>query len=113
MVILDRAISRGELRSMAAGRFGDMVKGVADIDRGLLILDADLHADLAAALMEQGSCWESMWGIALYPEQDGEEFLCFDSLLNIRPAQGNLGQRVEYAALREKIAEVVRKWIRE
>ncbi len=113
MVILDRAISRGELRSMAAGRFGDMIKGVADIDRGLLILDADLHADLAAALMEQGSRWESLWGIALYPEQDGEEFLCFDSLLNIRPAQGNLVQRVEDAALREKIAEVVRKWIRE
>jgi hypothetical protein len=34
-----------ELRHLAAGRFGDMVKGVVDLQRGILLLDADMHAD--------------------------------------------------------------------
>ena len=37
-------ISLGEIRTLAEGRFGDMIKGVVDLERGILLLDADLHA---------------------------------------------------------------------
>ena len=35
-----------ELRLLAEGRFGDMVKAVVDVKRSIMLLDADLHADL-------------------------------------------------------------------
>ena len=38
-------ISLDEIRALAQGRFGDMIKGVVDLERGILLLDADLHAD--------------------------------------------------------------------
>ena len=39
----------------AQARFGDMIKGVVDLQRGILLLDADLHADQEASLLADGS----------------------------------------------------------
>jgi len=47
-------ISLDELRTLAEGRFGDMIKGVVDLERGILLLDADLHADQEASLFQGG-----------------------------------------------------------
>ncbi len=113
MLIADREISRTELQAMASEYFGDMVKGVVDVDRGLLALSAELHADLETMLLEDGSRQNSLWGINLYPDMKGEDFLEFDSLINIRPMQGNRSRDVEDEKIREKIKELVAKWIRE
>ncbi len=113
MLIADREISRAELQAMASEYFGDMVKGVVDVDRGLLALSAELHADLETMLLEDGSRQNSLWGINLYPDMEGEDFLEFDSLINIRPMQGNRSRDVEDEIIREKIKELVAKWIRE
>ena len=48
-------IAIDELRIMAKERFGDLVKGVVDIERGILLLDADLQADQEAELLAEGS----------------------------------------------------------
>lgn len=107
MRVVTDLISRSELEEMAAALFGDLVKGVVDIDRGLIALDAELHADLEALLLEQGSSPESLWGINLYPAMTGDGFLEFDSLINIRPSQGNRTRGVEDAATRRRISEIV------
>ncbi len=113
MLILNSQLTKADLSELASKYFGDMVKGVVDIDRGLLAIDAELHADLESMLLEQGSQQESLWGINLYPEMDDEDFLEFDSLINIRPMQGNRSRGVEDEEIREKIKELVEKWIRE
>lgn len=113
MPILTQPISRAELRGIAGEYFGDMVKGVVDVERGLLAINAELHADLEALLLEQGSKQSSLWGINLYPDMEDEEFLEFDSLINIRPTQGNRSRGVEDEATQEKIKALVAKWIRE
>lgn len=43
MIILTQPISKSELRELGKACFGDMVKGVADVDKGLIALDAELH----------------------------------------------------------------------
>ena len=45
------SVTMEELRHMAERRFGDMVKGVVDLRRGVLLLDADMHADQESALL--------------------------------------------------------------
>ena len=55
MQILQQAISISQLKELAQNTFGDMIKCVADVKRGLLAVDADLHADLERLLLEDGS----------------------------------------------------------
>ena len=96
---------------MAAGRFGDMVKAVVDIDREFVALDAELHSDLEALLLEDGSRPESLWGINLYPAAEREEFIEFDSMINVRPSLGNRSRGVEKEEMQKKIIAVVARRI--
>ena len=113
MLILNNPISRAELKEYAANTFGDMIKCVADVDKGLLAIDADLHADLERLLLENGSQQTSLWGFNLYPDETGEDFIEYDSLINIRSWQGNPSRDVLDKDVREKIAGIVNQYISE
>jgi len=111
MQILQQAISISELKEMAQNTFGDMIKCVADVKRGLLAVDADLHADLERLLLEDGSAQENLWGFNLWVEEEGEDFIEFDSLINIRSWQGNPSRSVEDPQVRGAIKSIVDKFI--
>ena len=111
MQILQQPISREELRSLAENTFGDMIKCVADVSEKLLALDAELHADLERLLLENGSAQENLWGFNLYPDEEGEDFIEYDSLINIRSWQGNPSRDVEDPEIREAIKAIVDKFI--
>jgi len=111
MKIIEGNISKSELGEIAKNLFGDFVKGVVDIEKGILAVDAELHADLEALLLEKGSKQENLWGINLYPEMSGADFIEFDSMINIRPRQGNRSRDVENIEIREKIIAVVNKLV--
>lgn len=111
MKIVTETLPLAELKQMAFATFGDMVKAVVDIDKGLIALDAELHADLEALLLEKGSKQKDLWGINLYPEMQGDDFLEYDSMINIRPSQGNKSRGVDSPEIRRKIAEVVNQRI--
>lgn len=111
MVILDKQISTEELASIAEKLFGDMVKAVADVRKNTLAIDAELHSDLERLLLENGSDQEDLWGFNIYPEVDGDDFVEFDSLINIRPRQNNRSRYVESVEIREKVMAVVDKFI--
>jgi hypothetical protein len=111
MRIVTETLALAELKQMASALFGDMVKAVVDVDREIVALDAELHADLESFLLEDGSKQKNLWGINLYPEMQGEDFLEYDSMINIRPSQGNKSRSVESSEIREKIAEIVRRRI--
>jgi hypothetical protein len=96
---------------MALAMFGNLVKAVVDIERELLALDAELHSDLEALLVEDGSTPRNLWGINLYPELTGEDFIEFDSMINVRPSTGNRTRGVDDPDTRERIARIVGKRI--
>lgn len=101
-----------ELRSMAEARFGDLVKAVVDVRRGVMAVDADLHSDEEALLIEQGSTQGDLWGINLYPDLSTDEWIEFDSMINIRPSQGNRSRGVDDAGVRSRILDVVSALVR-
>lgn len=107
MRIVHTSISLSELKRMARRGFGDLVKAVVDVERGIMAVDAELHADEEAALLEDGSEQTDLWGINLYPELSGPDFVEFDSMINIRPSQGNRSRGVDDPAAREKIRTIV------
>ena len=105
-------ISIEELRQLVPGRFRDMVKGVVDLQRRLLVIDADMHADQEASLLAEGSEQRDLWGINLYPELEGADWLEFDSMINLRPSFGNRSRGVDDAATREAIAALIAAFVR-
>ena len=109
MKIITKKVTLIELNQMAAAGFGNMVKAVVDVDKELLALDAELHSDLEALLLENGSKQKSLWGINLYPEMTGDDFVEFDSMINMRPSQGNKSRGVDNPEIRKKIIEIVAK----
>jgi hypothetical protein len=111
MQIVQTPLNPEDLRQLTLNIFGDMVKGVVDVEKGILALDAELHSDLEALLLKNGSRQKNLWGINLYPGSTGEEFIEFDSMINMRPSQGNRSRRVEDDSIRQKIANIVKKWI--
>ena len=113
MQILRQPITRQELKELAQNTFGDMIKGVADVKRHILAIDAELHADLERLLLEEGSAQEDLWGFNLWIEEKGEDFIEFDSLINIRSWQGNPSRDVSDPEVREAIKSIVEKFITE
>ena len=111
MQILQKSITRAELAALAENTFGDMITCVADVKLGLLALDAELHADLERLLLENGSAGEDLWGFNLYPEEEGDDFIEYDSLINIRSWQGNPSRDVLDQKVKDKIASIVDKFI--
>jgi len=105
-------VARAELTHRAQATFGDMVKAVVDIERGVMVIGGELHADEEEYLLENGSQQADLWGINIYPErQPTDEQIEFDSMINIRPRQGNRDRGVGDPNIRTKIIEIVTQLI--
>lgn len=111
MKIIDKNISIKELKEMAENMFGNLVKAVIDIEKGVMAVDAELHADEEYLLLENGSEQKNLWGINIYPEIDDENRIEFDSMINLRPAQGNKTRGIEDIDIQKKIISLVNKII--
>ena len=105
-------ISLDEIRTLAEERLGAMIKGVLDLERGILLLDADLHADQEASLLADGSKQSDLWGINLYPDAAGDDWLEFDSMINLRPSFGNRSRGVDDPVTRVAIAAFIARVVR-
>lgn len=103
-----------ELSEMAEKMYGSFVKGVVDLRKNILVLDAEMHADEEQFLLEKGSSQQDLWGINLYPEKFGtDQFVEFDSMINIRPRQKNRSRSVESEEIRKEILLVVQKKVKQ
>ena len=104
-------ISMDELRLLATARFGDMVKGVVDLARGVMLLDADMHADQEAQLLSEGAAQRDLWGINLYPDLPDDDWLEFDSMINLRPSFGNRSRAVDDPSTRTIITNLIARLV--
>ena len=115
MVVIDHPINWEQLMNIEEEVFfEDMMKCVADLERELLAVNADLHSDLEELLLLDGSKQEHLYGFNLLYDDKSIEY---DSLIN--PPRNRdagyprAGRTVADPAARTKIEEIVRKWILE
>lgn len=108
MQIVQDKISVQELQDMANKMFGNLVKAVVDVEKKILVVDAELHADQEQYLLEQGSHQSELWGINLHPDlYNTDNFVEFDSMINLRPRQNNLSRSITDSVICEKIKLIV------
>jgi hypothetical protein len=109
--LLTHPIEREELQQMSAKMFGNLVKAVVDIEREIMAIDAELHVDIAEFLVENGSTQNNLWGINIYQDMTGDNWLEFDSVINLKPQIGNLSRDIGDPVIKEKVKSVVKKFI--
>ncbi|MCL5113224.1 MAG: DUF5674 family protein [Patescibacteria group bacterium] len=103
-----KTISVRELQNLAESMYGDIVKAVVDIDKKIMVIDAEMHVDEEQYLLENGSLQNSLWGINIHPAKYGtNDFIEFDSMINIRPRQQNMSRNVENLNIQNQIIEIV------
>ncbi len=108
MKIVRKEISIDELKRMSERMMGGLVKAVVDIEKEIMVVDAELHSDEESLLLEEGSQQKNLWGINLYPENIGDEaWIEFDSMINIRPSQGNRSRDIKDPQVQQKIKAIV------
>ena len=111
MKIVKDKITLTELKEMSQKMFGNLVKAVVDIEKEIMVVDAPMHADQEAYFIENGSKQENLWGINLYPEKIGRDFIEFDSMINIRPMQNNRSRGIDDSKTQQKIIKIVNKLV--
>lgn len=109
MKIIEEKISVSELKQFAENGFGDFVKAVVDIEREIMVIDAELHSDEEALLLQEGSIQYDLWGINIYPFNEADKMIEFDSMINIRPRQGNRSRDVEDIEIRNRILNLFKQ----
>ena len=109
--IIKDPISKTELLDIAKNQFGDFVKAVVDVKKEITAVGGELHADEETLLLQNGSRQENLWGINLYLNKLSDEFIKFDSMINIRPSQNNRSRGVESLDVQRKIRDIISKLI--
>jgi len=112
MKIIKDAISLKELKQMSKKMFGNLVKAVVDTQKEIMAVDAPMHADQEAELIKNGSKQENLWGINLYPDKTDNDFIEFDSIINLKPNQNNRTRGVEDPEIQAKIMKIVNKLVK-
>ena len=111
--IIKEGITITELRALAHEQYGDIIKAVVDIDQCIMGVGGELHVDIQSLLIEkEHSQGDTTWGINFYLEKSGDEFIEFDSMINLKPASGNRTRGVGDEAVRSKIREIVQKFVK-
>ena len=110
MKIVTKKITLKEIEEMAKNMFGNVVKAVIDIDKKIMVVDGELHADEEAILIKNGSEQKNLWGINIYPELK-EDYIEFDSMINIRPSMNNKTRGIDDKSIKKLIIKIVESLI--
>lgn len=112
MKLVDQKISNDELKEMSVKMFDGLVKAVVDVEKEIMVVDAELHADQEEYLLQLGSTQSNLWGINIYPAEVGKEnWIEFDSMINLRPSQGNRSRDIVNPLIKEKVRALVDKLV--
>lgn len=107
ILTLRERIPNPELRRLVASPFGDMVKFVADVERGVIGIGGQMHVDAEHHLLDEGSVQADLWGGNYYPGRAAQDCIEYTSFINIRPAQGNRGMELMDPELRDRVRALV------
>ena len=109
--IVKEPVQLEQVCALARETYRDMIKGVVDVEQGIIALGGEWHMDGNEALIADGSLQKNVWGFNLHLDERGDSALKFVSLINIRPAQGSKNMELQDKELRDKIRAIVERLV--
>ena len=109
--IIKDKINNNELRLFLNNPFVDMIKFVVDIEKEIIAIGGEMHADAESVLLKNSSEQRNLWGANIYPDMENDNKIEYHSLINIRPSQDNRSMEIENDKLKLKIKNIVNKLI--
>lgn len=111
--IIEQQVQKTDLLDLELkSKHGAIVKAVVDVKRAIIVAGMAMHSDGEEVLLEAGSKQANLWGINLYLQQSDDDWIEYDSVINLRPSQGNDSRGVEDPIIRQKIREIVDQLIK-
>lgn len=111
MILVEEKISLGELKKIAKESLDKLVKAVVDVERKIMVIGGELHSDEEEFLLKKGSKQKDLWGINIYPFENKDNFIEFDSMINLRPSFNNFSRGIDNPKIREEIIKIVNNLI--
>lgn len=105
--LIHDSISREDMAALAQEYSEELIKGVVDVDRGVVALGGRMHAEGEALLLQDGSKRSDLWGFTILPGKPADACLSYHSSINIRPRQGNRGIEIENPDLRARMRSII------
>jgi len=109
MLLIIREKANEEILKKTAEDLEGYVKVVVDLKRKILTAGGKLHVDGEKLLLQDGSKQSDLWGAGIDFET-GE--VDFDSMINLRPGQGNSSREVLDKDVRNQIEIIIRGLLR-
>lgn len=106
LVTGSQKITLEELKKTAKELYGNLVKAVVDVEKKIMVISGKIDADEEKFLLDQGSRQKNLWGINIYPSKYPNEWIEVDSIINIRPSDGNFSPTVENQAIAQQIIKI-------
>lgn len=104
MILILRNTASADQIAALLETFGSYIKLAVDVEREIVAGGGELHADCEQALLEDGSRQDNIWGA----DWDPAGLVRFESLINIRPRQGNRSLMLQSPELRDQVERIVR-----
>ncbi len=104
MILILRNTASADQIAALLETFGSYIKLAVDVEREIVAGGGELHADCEQALLEDGSRQDNIWGA----DWDPAGQVRFESLINIRPRQGNRSLMLQSPELRDQVERIVR-----
>jgi hypothetical protein len=111
IIITDKKISPEQLKILCDQWFGDMVKVVADIEKQVIGIGGELHADAEKELIATESKPQDLWGANFYPWLSPENRIDFTALINIRPNQDNPAMEILNENIKSRMQQIIEQLI--
>ncbi|PIP55623.1 MAG: hypothetical protein CO183_02735 [Candidatus Zambryskibacteria bacterium CG_4_9_14_3_um_filter_42_9] len=111
--IVKNKVTQDELKTLAHEQYGDIIKAVVDVKQEILGVGGELHIDIQSLLIEkENSQGQETWGINLHLEKMGDDFIEFDSMINLKPLLGNKTRGIENLEIQNKIRKIISKLVK-
>ncbi len=110
MKIIRNPVSFADVWQEKKVDIGDLLKIVVDIERKIIAVDAELHADLEQLLLDEGSLQKNLWGANLVLDKS-HYIIEYTSFINIRPAQNNRSMEIQDEAIKSRLKKVIESLI--
>lgn len=110
MLLIIRYKADDSILKKVAADLDGYIKVVVDLKRKILTAGGKLHVDAERLLLEDGSKQEDLWGAGIDLQTNEVDF---DSMINLRPAQGNTSREVLDKRIRQEIETIIRGLLRQ